>query len=125
MEKVIITHPIRDIMAVSFFNLLQNLNVGFTLSVSYLSSFFTILALAFLINELTYLFRFGGRRRGRRRRIAIAQRIALSLNKFQNKKLSAIGLFVLFVHLFLWLTQLFFTNNIKTNKVVRMASQSV
>ena len=115
METVALIQPIRDENSVSFFNLLDNLNLGVTLSALYLLSFFGLLAFSFLINELTRRIRI---ERGRRT-IQISKRIALALSKFRNKTLTAIGIFVLCAQLFLWLTQLFLTNNIKTNKVVR------
>ena len=93
----------------SYFDLLDNFNVGLTLLSTYIFSFFAILSLAFLINKLTHRIRGTANS---------PKRIALALNSFELKRLSAMGLFVLFVHRFLWLTQLFLTNNIKTNKVV-------
>lgn len=114
MESIVLGHTIPDRQNLAYFNLLNNLDVGFTLSAAYLLSFFGILTLAFLIGELIYRVRFA-----ERRPVKISKRIALALRRFQNKKLSAVGIFVFFVYLFLWLTQLFLTNNIKTNKVVR------
>ena len=117
MESIVLGHTIPDRQNLAYFNLLNNLDVGFTLSAAYLLSFFGILTLAFLIGELIYRVRFA-----ERRPVKISKRIALALRMFQNQKLSAVGIFVFFVYLFLWLTQLFLTNNIKTNKVVRLSS---
>lgn len=97
----------------AYFNLLKNLNVGTTLIVFYILSFFAVLAFSVLINELSRRIRFG-----RRKVLKIPEKIASTLKSFQIRKFSAIGVFVLFSHHFLWATQLFFTNNIKTNKVV-------
>ena len=114
MASIIVGHPIREqTNEVAYNNMLNNFNVGFTLSAVFLFSFFSILALSFLINEFDYRNRFRGRRIAK-----LSKRIALTLSKFQKRTLSAVGVFVLFTHLFLWLTQLFLTNNIKTNKVV-------
>ena len=116
MSNIAVGQIIRDREKdVAYFNLLNNFNVGFTLSFTYFSSFFAILALSFLIAELSQRIRFG-----RREMVTFSKRIALSLSKFQNKRRSAIGIYLLFVHLFLWVTQLFLVNNIKTNKVVRL-----
>ena len=112
MDSVLSGHTIPDRKTV-YFNLLNNFNVGFTLAATYLLSFLGILALLFFVHELAYKIRLG-----ERTKIKLSKRIALTLNKFQKRTLSAIGVFVLFTHLFLWLTQLFLTNNIKTNKVV-------
>ena len=107
-------HSLGAQKAVSFFNLLDNFNVGATWSATYLVSFLAILTLIFFINELSHRIRFESRRA-----VKPTTSIASIARSFRAKKLSAIGLFVLFVHLFLWLTRLFITNNIKTNKVVR------
>ena len=114
MEDVLVAHPIQD-QKTSFFNLLDNFNIGITLSAVYLLSFFGILVFSFLIKEL-------GLRIRQRRPVELSKRITLAMSSFKMKQLSAIGLFVLFVHLFLWQTELFLTNNIKTNKVVRLQS---
>ena len=114
MEGVLVAHPIRD-QKTSFFNLLDNFNIGITLSAVYLLSFFGILLFSFLIKELALRTR-------QRRPVELSKRITLAMSSFKMKQLSAIGLFVLFVHLFLWQTELFLTNNIKTNKVVRLQS---
>ena len=116
MESIVVGHPIREQhgLDVAYYNLLNNFNVGFTLAAVYLLSLLSILTLSFLINEIAHRIRLGGRRRI----VKLSRRFALTLSKFQKRTLSAIGVFVLFTHLFLWLTQLFLTNNIKTNKVV-------
>ena len=103
----------------SYLNLLDNFNFGFTLSATYLLSFIGILVIAFLISLIGHRIRFGRRRKT----IKISKRIGSALDSFGGKRLSAIGIFVLFAHLFLWLTQLFLTNNIKANKVVRPDSK--
>ena len=119
MENVVVIHQIRDQTSLAYFNLLNNFNVGFTLSAIYLFFFFIILSLLILVNELAYRIRSGGRET-----LGISKRVALALGKFRIKRLSAIAIFVLFVQLFLWMTQLFLTNNIKTNKVVSVRTFS-
>ena len=112
--QVIIAHPIQDKnRQISYFNLLDNFKLGFALSALYLLSLLAVMASGLLINALTHRIRFGGQRI-----VRLSKRFALVLNSFKKKKLSAIGLFVLFVQLFCFNTQLFLTNNIKTNKVV-------
>ena len=118
MSKVVLGHAIHDqTNCVAYFNLLNNFNVGLTLSSTFLVSVLAILAFSYLINRLT--------NRIQERPPEACKSIAVILTKFRNKTLSAIGIFFLFVHLFLWLTQLFLTNNIKTNKVVVDTSQLV
>lgn len=112
-EKIIIGHLIRDRDDSAYFDLLENFNVGLALIAIYLLSFCGILAFALLINELNHRVQFGTKSR-----MNILKQITSAMDKFQNKRLTAISLFLLFVHLFLWLTQLFLTNSIKTNKVV-------
>ena len=114
MENAALGHPIKE--QKEFFNLLDNFKVGFTLAAIFLLSFLGILALSFLINELTHRIRF--EETVVRRRPKLFKRIVSALKSFGVNRLSAIGIFVLFVHQFIWVTQLFLTNNIKTNKVV-------
>lgn len=49
---------------------------------------------------------------------SLSKNVQLIFISFEVKKFSTITIFILFVHLFFWFTQLFLTNNIKTNKVV-------
>lgn len=117
MEVAIVGQEIREEEngAVSIFNLLlDNFNVGFKLAIIFLFSFLVVLATSVLLdeNELTSRVRFGGTAI-RREAPKLTQRIASAVSNFGSSRLSAIGLFVLFVHLFLWQTQLFLTNNIK------------
>ena len=116
MESVVMMHYVPDKSDLSYLNLLDNFNLGLTLMTVYLFSFFGILALSFLFDELARRIRYE-----RRRTIQFSKRIVSAVSSFGVKRLSAIGLFVLFVHLFIWITQLFITNNIKTNKVVRLS----
>ena len=119
MESVILGHSLLPHQnSVSFFNLLENLNVGFTLSAVYLLSFVGILGLSLLINELSHRVRYGAGRTAK-----VFDQLSSAVSSFRVKRLSAIGIFVLFVHLFLWITELFLTNNIKTNKVVSLSFQ--
>lgn len=110
-EKVTISQAIKGNQKTVYYNLLNNFDVGLTLSATFLCSFFTIVALSFLLNEVAHRIRFS-----RKRRIKIIKRIALALGRFQSKRMSmAIAIFVLFAHIFLWQTQLFLTNNIKVS----------
>ena len=115
MEQVIVGHSLMpNENKVSFFNLLNNFNLGITLSAVYFCSFVGILAFSLLINEFSHRLRF------EERPVNLFKRITSSVNSFGVKQLSAIGVFVLFVHLFFWLTENFLTNNLQTNKVVRL-----
>lgn len=97
------------------FDLLHNFNIGFALISAYLFSFVGILVIALLINRINHRIQFG-RQEGTDK---IRKKIISVWVAFQeNNQHSAVGLFVLFIHLFLWLTQIFLINNIKTNKVV-------
>ena len=111
MRSVIIGHIIRDRQD-TFFNLLDNFNVGLTLSMAYMFTFFAVLSVSILLHELTHRVRFGRRRNAR-----FSKRIEWTLSKFRNKKplFSVIGIFVLFVSLFIWVNQLFLINNIKVS----------
>ena len=111
MGSVIIGHAIRG-RRDAFFNLLDNFNIELTLWIAYLLAFLTVMSLFILLNEITDRIRFGGKRTAK-----FSKRITLALTKFRIKisKQRAIGIFVMFVYIFIWLTQLFLTNNIKVN----------
>ena len=119
MESVMFAHLIKDREdgSSSFFNLLHNFNLGISLSAIFLGAFFTILLLSFFIGQFAHRIRFGVSKK-----IQASKWISSALSNFKVKHLCAVGVFVLFIHLFLWLNQLFLTNNIKTNKVVRSIS---
>ena len=118
MESVCVGHEIRDRTNadVAYFNLLDNFNFGLTLSASYLLSFVVILSFSLLINEFICRIRL----KRRKKAVRVLKRIVTDLNNFGVKRCSAIGIFVLFVHQFLWITKLLVLNNIKTNKVVSL-----
>ena len=115
MGSVQVGQAIRD-KNNAYFNLLDNFNVGLALSAIFLLSFLGILSLDFLINKLTERIRFGSSERSPTK---ISEAIASTVASLGVNQLSAIGIFVLFVNQYLWLAELFLTNNIKTNKVVR------
>lgn len=121
MENVVLGHAIREQSKnVAYLNLLNNFNVGFTLMATYLLSVFPIFVVAFLLNELNELTR---RIRCGARSVSISKRILLTLSKFHvrlsRQPISALSLFFLFVHLFIWFSEHFLTNHISTNSVVR------
>ena len=64
------------------------------------------------IRRMAYWTRFGDSRKPKLFNGYFADR------KFGVKKFPALAVFALFVGQFLWLTELFLTNNIKTQKVV-------
>ena len=112
MESVVIGQMLPHRRDVDFFNLMENFNVGIALTATYLLSFLAILALAYLLNELAYRIRFGERRIAK-----FSKKVSLASTKFRIKiskqRVSAIGWFILFIHWFMWITELFLTNNIK------------
>ena len=99
---------------ISIFNLLDNFKIDLTLTATFFS-FLGTLAIAVLINELSRRIRFDETvvRRASRRAPKLLQRIASAVSSFEAKRPSAITVFAIFVHLFIWVTQLFLTNNIK------------
>ena len=111
-ENVGIIHLIKDQGSFSFFNLLDNFNVGLTFASTFLLSFLGILAISFLLNELTR--RIHCEDTAERRGSKLSMRIASALSSFGHEtRLSAIGLFLLSTQLFLWFSELFLTNNIQ------------
>lgn len=119
MGAVLVGHVLRDENKKSYFNLLENFNLGLTLSAIFLLAFLGILSTSFLINKLAQRIRFGSSSL-ERRPTKISEKITSAVSSLGVKQLSAIGIFVLFVNQYLWLSELFLTNNIKTNKVVRL-----
>ena len=110
LSSIMVAHAIhRDRYEV--FNLLNNFNFGLNVSAAYLISFIFILVISCLINLSSLRIRFGRRGTGK-----ISKEIVLALRSFRvNNRLSATGIFILSTHLFLWMTQLFLTNNIKVD----------
>ena len=110
LSSALVGHIVhRERNDVTFFNLLDNFNFGLTLTASYMLSFICILGICFLIHLISHRLQFG--KRGRTGK-AIQKTVA-ALGSFRGNRLSTIGIFVLCTHVFLWLTQLFLTNNIK------------
>lgn len=114
VEDLVAGHAIRD-QSATYFNLLNNFSFGLTLSAFYLVSFLIILSFSLLIHELICRVRLG-----QRKTLGISKRIILVVNSFRVKKCSTIGIFVLFVQIFIWVTKLLVSNSIKTNKVVSL-----
>ena len=112
LSSVTVSHFLQD-QKESYFNLLNNFDVGIGLALVYLVSICGILLVAFLINEITQRIRLGERRIEMGGRIEIRKRIASAVSSFGATRLSPIGLFLLFVGLFFWFSELFLTNNIK------------
>ena len=109
MESVIVAQTIKDQNDdVKIFNLLDNFKVDFTLILVYLFAFCCILVLSFLLNEFSHRVRFGIGRTAK-----VSEKIISAVRSFGNNRLSAISLFALCVGQFIWLTELFLTNNIK------------
>lgn len=113
MESVAMLHVIQERDEVTYFNLLNNLKFGFTLTVTYLVSACGILAISYLLNELNYRVRFEAKRK-----LWAPQRVLGAVKSLGVPRFSAVGVFVLFFQFFFLFSQLFLTNSIKTNKVV-------
>ena len=111
MANVIAAHPFQD-QKTTYFNLLDNFKIGIDLVTIYLLTFLVILTIAFFINGITSRIRLGWRRT-EMRRVRMRKGIASALSSFGESRLSAMGLFALFVQMFLWFSELFLTNNIK------------
>ena len=110
MDRIVSGHTLPDPKDrnLAFFNLLENFKIGLALTVVYLCSLLVILVLSFFLHELAYKIQNGA---GREKEIF--KRLTSAVSSFNENRLSAIGLFFVFVHLFIWFTQLFLTNNIK------------
>lgn len=91
---------------------MDNFKLDIWLIFTYLATMLATLLIGVCIRRLAYRVRLRASRRPKLFRGYFADR------KLAFAKLPALALFILFVGEFLWITQLFLTNNIKTNKVV-------
>ena len=114
VEQIYLFYGLNERKDVSFFDLIENFMIGVQLTAIYLTASLSVLLLCLLINEITNGFASSRQFVVPRR---IGQKIDLAVKSLEIRKLSTIGVFALFVHLFFWLTRLFLQNNIKTNKV--------
>ena len=115
-EEAALGHIIPDHRkAISFFNLLNNFTVKVTLAATFFFLFLVILAISVLINEISHRIRFEESvvKKASRRASKLSNRIASAVSSFRSTRLSAIAVFALSVNLFIWITQLLLTNNIK------------
>ena len=107
-EKTRFGHMIPEKRSVSFFDLMKNFKLDVSLLSIYLVALLAALLIGVCIRRMAYRIKFGASRMPKLFRGYFADK------KFAfRKKLPALAIFVLFVHQFLWLTQLFLTNNIK------------
>ena len=111
-EKTRVGQVVHKQSGVSFFDLMDNFKLGISLLSIFLAVLLAVLLIGVCIRRLAYWVWFGASRKPK-----------LFRGYFTDQKLGfikfpALAIFVLFVHQFVWLTQLFLTNNIKTNKVV-------
>lgn len=120
IEKIVIGHSIMNqdnsIMNqdnLDYFDLLSNFNLGLEVIsfyvVTYLIAFLLFLLLIDLSERMNQTAVQG----------SLLRRGWLTMRNFlcHGYSFSSIGVFFMFLHLFLWLNELFLTNNIKTNKV--------
>lgn len=111
-EKTRLGQIVHKQRGMSFFDLMNNFKVALSLLSIYLAALLAVLLIGVCIRRLAYWVRFGA---------SIKPKLFRGYFKDQKlgfMKFPALAIFVLFVGQFLWLTELFLTNNIKTNKVV-------
>lgn len=118
VEQISLFYGLSDREDVSFFDLIENFMIGIQVTCIYLAVSLSVLLFCLIINEITVDFissrQFAPNFRKPR---SLSAKIDLALKSLDIRKLSTIGVFVLFVNMFFWLTRLFLMNNIKTNKV--------
>lgn len=115
MEKTRLCHMIHEQKTVDFFDLMSNFRFSPSLLSAYLAGVLAALFIGIFIRRLTYRIQFGtSKKSGFFRGFFVNRRLHF-------KRFSALAVFALFLRLFLWISQLFLTNNIKTNKVVRLS----
>ena len=98
---------------VDYFDMVENLKFGFDLILSYFATLFVSLLLCLVISRLTLKINM----RHFKREDIYSKLSILSKHLFRSN-LWPLRMVLLFFTLFFWYTQLFLTNNIKTNKVV-------
>lgn len=131
-ERIVLVHLVKDESTnVKFYDLMDNFKFGFSLVASYVGVFLVALLVGFILSELKRKMQFGATIRAglrwrraavKKRTMGLKTRIDWALRRFSVNRLSSISIFILFVNLFLWFTQLFLINNTKTNKVVRLVA---
>lgn len=113
VEQIFLFYGLNERADVSFFDLIENFMIGLQLTAIYLAASLSVLFLCLIINEITAGF-ISSRKFQLPKKFT--NKIDLAVKSLEIRKLSTIGVFALFVHLFFWLTRLFLINNIKTNK---------
>ena len=98
---------------VDFFDLAENFKFEFDLILGYFATLFVGLLLCLAISRLTLNI---NTRQFKRENIY--SRLTILSKHLSSSKLWPIKMVLLFLTLYFWYTQLFLTNNIKTNKVV-------
>ena len=114
-EEIRFGHSIddKDAEDVSYFDLIHNFKLPISLLAIYLAAFLVIIFIGFAFHEITQKIKCKAFKKKRLiKKLATILRLFFSGNKFFT-----IGVFFVFVLLFIWFSQLFLTNNIKTNKV--------
>lgn len=122
-ERTRFAHLIPDQQNESFFDLMDNFKVDISLLSIFLGSLLATLLIGFCIRRLAYRVRFGASRRPKLIRGLQVHRFAyrkLGFMKIELPNLPALAILALFFGEFIWLTELFLINNIKTNKVVNI-----
>lgn len=115
MEKTRLFHQVNRKSDGAFFDLMDNFNVGVLLISIYLAALLAALLAGLCIRRLAYQVRFGTSRKPKLFRYFADRKLG-----FKKTHLPALSVFALCVGEFFWLTQIFLTNTIKTNKVVLM-----
>lgn len=101
-----------DLKSVSYFDLIENFNIGFQ---NYIFYFLCILVTSVFYLVFSFLVaKINGPYAETNEGDFKISKI-LAIFSTSEVRLSAIGVFLLFFHLFIWFAQLFLTNNIKTN----------
>lgn len=107
-----ILQPISIKKNVNYYDLALNFNFGYSILLSYLFILFMVTLFCLLISRLTIKID------GRFRRKSLISKCVILFEHLFGTSFLPINIMLLFLSLFFWFTQLFLTNNIKTNKVV-------
>ena len=131
-EQIVALHRIFDSGGISLADLSKNFYFPIPVLTAYFVSFLVLIVASFLVTKFSFKIRFEANERksaaeenpARTNRIPKRTwRRFLAHFLAKQERLTSIGVFVLFVQLFLWLSGLFLVNNIKTNQVVRRISR--
>lgn len=117
-ERIILGHRIFS-NGVSFNDLMRNFAFGYKIILSYLVTLVVLTAVFLVLSKVTFKIRFRNKRN-----IISNFFVLMALFVKNQRRFVYIRCFCLFLTIFFWFSLLFVTNNIKTNKVSEIETET-